>query len=164
MEEQKPIHRGTQNLKPFKPGQCGNPNGRPKGRTSLATILKRYLEQEVTLKVNPITGEQNVKIPVKDMLILSLIKRASQGSDRALELILDRIDGKIPINLQNDSSESPGNVQVMVNFFKLIEVIGKDDRIRDRLAKTLESTEALQIRESLQDPDQESEIRESEAE
>ncbi len=33
----------TQNLKPYKPGQSGNPNGRPKGVPNRKTILKYML-------------------------------------------------------------------------------------------------------------------------
>lgn len=33
----------TENLKPFKPGQSGNPKGRPKGAKNLATVIADLL-------------------------------------------------------------------------------------------------------------------------
>ena len=35
----------TKNLVPWKPGQSGNPKGRPKGRISLSTMVKRLAEE-----------------------------------------------------------------------------------------------------------------------
>lgn len=34
------------NLTPWEPGESGNPNGRPKGRRNLATIIRDVLEDE----------------------------------------------------------------------------------------------------------------------
>ena len=37
-------HYGTRNLKSFKPGECGNPKGRPKGAVEKRTRFKRDLQ------------------------------------------------------------------------------------------------------------------------
>jgi len=68
----------------FKPGQSGNLKGRPKGTFSLATILKRKL-QEVP------EGEQRI---LADSLIDDLIKKAFDEKDpKAMKLIMNYVDG-----------------------------------------------------------------------
>jgi hypothetical protein len=38
------IEKRMENLKPCKPGETANPNGRPKGRKSISTYLKLFIE------------------------------------------------------------------------------------------------------------------------
>ena len=64
--------------KPFKPGQSGNPNGRPKGVPNAATRMKRFLELEINGK-NPITKEE---------------EQFTVGDLSAWEKITDRLEGK----------------------------------------------------------------------
>lgn len=66
----------------FKPGQSGNPNGRPKGSLSLTTIIRQKLEE----------GDRAARLAER------LVKIAESGEDRhaltAIEQILDRLEGK----------------------------------------------------------------------
>lgn len=39
--EEKQRHKGTENLIPFKPGQSGNPGGRPAGSVSVIAAIRR---------------------------------------------------------------------------------------------------------------------------
>ena len=56
-------HRREDNLKPFKKGQSGNPNGRPKGSISITTIIKRLLQNEqVSLKDGKKINQERNKI------------------------------------------------------------------------------------------------------
>lgn len=43
MEENKGRNKGYANLKPCKPGETNNPNGRPKGQRNFATIYKEAM-------------------------------------------------------------------------------------------------------------------------
>jgi hypothetical protein len=72
-----------ENLKPFQPGQSGNPAGRPPGRSikSLKTALKDRLADKPQLV---------------DALVSSLIKQARKGSFPHIKMIFEIIDG--PIN------------------------------------------------------------------
>lgn len=62
------------NLKPFKPGESGNPNGRPLGSKNRSTIAKKWLEIEID-EINPLTGEIE-KLSLEDLITLQQIKQA----------------------------------------------------------------------------------------
>lgn len=65
----------------FKPGQSGNPAGRPKGSVSLTRLIREELERD---------GEDAAR-----QLIRAAIDKAKAGSWRHLKEIIDRIDGPI---------------------------------------------------------------------
>ena len=80
----------------WRPGQSGNPNGRPKKETCLTTLLKEELEKAVTdqnllksvdAKIGDITWAQ--------MIAIALIRKAAKGNERAAEIIFDRAEGKV---------------------------------------------------------------------
>ena len=69
----------TANL--WQPGQSGNPKGRPKGKLSLTTALRQYLEDNPSRVIE---------------LIQSLYRMATKGSNvQAMQEIFNRLDGKI---------------------------------------------------------------------
>ena len=90
----------------FKPGQSGNPNGRPPGRLNSKTILNKYLHLVVEMK-NPYT-QQMEKIPISDAVGLSLISQALKGNVQAIKEIFDRTEGKSNqrVELANPDDES----------------------------------------------------------
>jgi hypothetical protein len=88
----------TENLKPFKPGQSGNPNGRPKGTLNRSTIFKRWGELEINT-VNPITGKKE-KLSIDDTLALNLIKAGQEGNVQAIKEYLDCRFGKIKDSIE----------------------------------------------------------------
>lgn len=63
----------------FKPGQSGNPAGLPKGTKWLKTRLRELLESG----------------GLGDRVLEALIKKAQDGDVQAIREILDRIDGKV---------------------------------------------------------------------
>lgn len=67
------------NLTPFKPGQSGNPNGRPKKLPAIDTLLADVLGEE---------GEEAKEI------LQALVKKAKKGDVRAAEVLFDRAYGK----------------------------------------------------------------------
>lgn len=71
-----------QNLTPFKPGQSGNPKGRPKKLPALDKLLAEVLG-----------SPDDDDSPAKEILE-ALAKRAKKGDTRAAEIILDRAYGK----------------------------------------------------------------------
>lgn len=75
------------NNKPFKKGQSGNPNGRPKGRKNRSTIARYWLEVNQSLK-NPLTGD-NETMSQEDLMTLALIKKAREGDVHAYKALMD---------------------------------------------------------------------------
>lgn len=76
-----------ENLKSYKPGQSGNPKGRPKGSKNRSTIARQWLEVNQKLK-NPITG-QDETMSQEDLMTLALIKKAREGDVSAYKALMD---------------------------------------------------------------------------
>ena len=85
-------------LKPYhwKPGQSGNPTGRPNGAISLTTELKMYLKR------HPEALEGIVK---------TLIKEGLTGNIIAIKETFDRVDGKVA-----ETHKLEGTLPVVLNF------------------------------------------------
>ena len=74
----------------FKPGQSGNPNGRPKGQ-SITAILRRLLDEE--------TGHGKNRKTRAEKLAKALIEYAGRGrgGDAAYaKEVLNRVEGAVP--------------------------------------------------------------------
>ncbi len=71
----------------FKPGQSGNPKGRPKGRKNIHTILEETLFRLVTITEN---GRKR-KVPAIEALFLSLLRKSLDGDMRALEKLTKQL-------------------------------------------------------------------------
>lgn len=83
----------------FKPGETGNPRGRPKGSKSLKTMLTELLSSQ-----DP-DGEWAKSVGGQ------LIRKAFRDGDiRALQEIIDRVEGKVA---QKTELEHSGSVSVM---------------------------------------------------
>lgn len=91
-----------ENLKPFKPGQSGNPAGRPPGR-GIVDIFNRLLEKKVKF-ANPFDGFKETEITVRERIALAQIIKAIEGGEKSFELIMDRIEGKIPLPMKLSGS------------------------------------------------------------
>lgn len=79
------------NLTPWKPGQPSpNPSGRPQGSRNLSTILRDMLEEEIDVVIDGVKTKQQFK----ESIISKLIKKANNGNLRAIEHIMDRMEGK----------------------------------------------------------------------
>lgn len=69
---------------PFKPGESGNPNGRPKGSRNFTTKVRDALEKMADGKT----------YTYEEALIKTILKRAIvDGNDRMLRLIWNYLDG-----------------------------------------------------------------------
>lgn len=67
----------------FKPGQSGNPNGRPRSGNSWKDIID-----------NAISLKTEKGISKKEAIILILTEMALDGDLKAMEMLMDRTEGK----------------------------------------------------------------------
>jgi len=104
-----------ENLKPFKKGESGNPNGRPKGKRSRSTIVKEWLEVSQKVK-NPISGITE-ELEQQDIMTLALIKKAREGDVQAYRELMDSSYGKIESKI-----EYSGEMQAHINNFNIKDI------------------------------------------
>ena len=95
---------------PWKPGQSGNPKGKPPGAKSLTTILRELMEKSMTMPKDPITKKEGVKKQIKEIIVLRLASEAMKGNLTAAREIFDRLEGKSTETSKVDLNHSGGLV------------------------------------------------------
>lgn len=80
------VNNRVRGLKPFKKGESGNPNGRPKGQRDYATIYREALIKLATL--NDKTEEE-----IENEILSNALLSARKGDYRFYKDILDRLYG-----------------------------------------------------------------------
>jgi len=63
----------------FKPGQSGNPSGRPKGAQNLKTLFDQILREEISLR----EGEVTKKVTKAEAILRGLVVGAMKGDSRS---------------------------------------------------------------------------------
>jgi hypothetical protein len=71
----------------FKPGQSGNPKGRPKGALNLETDLTRELSEKIAIR----EGERCLNVSKQRALVKSVVAKAFKGDIRALGLVFQLV-------------------------------------------------------------------------
>lgn len=69
----------------FKPGQSGNPRGRPKGKVPLSQLIQKHLDAKVAVTV----GGLQQSITRREALIIGFIGDALKGKDKVRKQLLD---------------------------------------------------------------------------
>lgn len=112
--EAQPFHQGTANLKPFQPGQSGNPAGKKKGTLNRKTLFTKALEMAAAAKANEeqrrTLGEEHAPETIADQIVARLVIDALAGDKTAISMLLDGSMDKVA-----EKSEVTGN------FFTLLD-------------------------------------------
>ena len=87
----------------FKPGQSGNPKGRPKGVKNLATDLQEELEQKITVT----EANQTLQVTKQRAMLKTLFAKALKGDARSANVLINLILGL------EESKESEKDVQAL---------------------------------------------------
>lgn len=88
----------------FKPGQSGNPKGRPKGPGNLLKLIGRHAAKKVTVIEN---GEQK-KMAKMDVVISAMFNKAAKGDVAAARLLTNLVRAATQLNgddYQSDYSD-----------------------------------------------------------
>jgi hypothetical protein len=109
----------------FKPGQSGNPKGRPKGSRSIGAILTKTVGKTVAVTEN---GETRL-IPTLEVTIRRLANDAMRGDRGAMKLLIALLDRYAPeasnaqmsrtvVVLPSNGREAPGTVRPGPPYFE----------------------------------------------
>jgi len=125
----------------WKPGQSGNPGGRPK---SIRAGLKELL-REVAKTKDPVTGKL-VPTTKQRLMLDTLFMEAIAGQNpvRAFEAIRDTVDGR-PVSSEDidrvDKAQAP---QITVNLFQVLGTLPDDALLKlEQAAVEAESVRVL---------------------
>lgn len=116
-DEQLKANPSLANLHVFKPGVSGNPKGKTPGTTSFKTALNNYLDGIIT-EDEVIKRMGKLGFNRRDALCIKLLKIAlsetSSDSDsiRAIDQIIDRVDGKPRQEIDHTTKGEPLNKQI----------------------------------------------------
>lgn len=98
-DQSKSRYRG---LIPFKPGQSGNPAGKPKGtfKDELLVALEKEARREIAFM--EATSGETIKMSVNQLIARALVNKAMKGDTKAIEIYYDRFLGKPKLLLPGD--------------------------------------------------------------
>ena len=78
---------------PWKPGQSGNPKGRPKKEASLTSLLKKYLDDVPDVLVDK---KKNTKT-WRELIVQAWLVGAYKGNSTLFVQLLERLEGKVAL-------------------------------------------------------------------
>lgn len=89
---------------PFKPGQTGNPNGRPKKLPKIDDLLADIL------------GNEEDSDSEAHAVLVSLLQQAKKGNVKAAEILLDRAYGKAKQSIDHTTKGESFNIRNLLKF------------------------------------------------
>ena len=107
----------------FKPGQSGNPKGRPKNSKNTFELLQKEVDKQIILK----EGGKEVKLTKKQAMLRHLINKAVQGDTRSMFFLFNQllsldVKEEEKIKLVEDISET--DKEILMNFLKTSTEVG----------------------------------------
>lgn len=72
----------------FRPGQSGNPKGRPPGTKNTATLLREILDRKIEVR----NGDAIRKITVREAMLTRFAESALKGDTKSAAFLLQRYD------------------------------------------------------------------------
>jgi hypothetical protein len=107
-------------LTQFKPGQSGNPSGRPRGAKNFATALEEELNTRVTVTEN---GRRR-RISKREVIAKHLVNKAASGDLKAIPLLLNEARAR-ETNSVNPAAEAvldtPEDQKVLENVLRRLQ-------------------------------------------
>lgn len=102
----------------FKPGQSGNPKGRPKGTKNLGTDLQEELAEKILVT----EGDKQHTLSKQRAMIKTMFAKALKGDMRAADALIKLIIGLEQANAMNGEVESlsPEDQAILDEFAETI--------------------------------------------
>jgi hypothetical protein len=119
----------SDNLRPYSPGQSGNPAGRPPGSRNRSTTARKWLDTPAKY-TNPETGQKE-EGTVEDRVVLGLIQKAMKGDAAAYRELMDSVYGRNPTVLTG------ANGTPLLPARSLFDFSGLSDAQKDELERLL---------------------------
>ena len=107
----------------FKPGQSGNPRGRPPGSKNLATDLTEELGERLPVNI----GGKKVKLSKQRTLVKTMLQKAMNGDTRSAGIIFRLMEKLLDTGgSEKESSLSPDDRAVLEDFEQQIRMEEQD--------------------------------------
>jgi hypothetical protein len=136
-DDQDGSHRDPPRSHRFKPGQSGNPRGRPRGTRNLRTDLTQLLKKHIPVRED---GETR-HISRQEAILLSLYGKGVRGDVRAIMSILTML-----MKLEPATASKPDQDEVSQRDQEIIE-----DYLRRKAAIQAQNKESSTISGAVQD-------------
>ena len=72
----------------FKPGQSGNPRGRPRRSKQIDDLIRRELDQTIVIK----EGGREIRVSKRAAMIKQLVNQAIKGDPKARQFVLSHLE------------------------------------------------------------------------
>ena len=100
----------------FKPGQSGNPKGRPKGTKNLRTDLGEELAERITVT----EGGKQLFISKQRAMLKSMMAKSIKGDTAAARALINLIIGLEMVDVKDKQTEALGSddLEILAEFKK----------------------------------------------
>ena len=115
----------------FKPGQSGNPKGRPRGSLDVATVLARTLREQVVVN----EGGRRRSITKLEAAVKQIVNKAAGGDASSVRFLIGLAQMvEAQVETHETSAELPeADREVMANMLKRLQRVAQQGDIDDNL-------------------------------
>jgi uncharacterized protein DUF5681 len=110
----------------YKPGQRGNPNGRPPGSPNKKTLIERALNKKIPVR----KGDKITKVPALQVIAETFTVKAAQGDRHAAHVVINLAVKSGVLGGARDNSASSSATDLAVT--------ARDIRPSDRLVESID--------------------------
>lgn len=104
----------------FKPGQSGNPKGRPKGAKSLKSVVQKELASKIEIRVQG----KKTRTTKLEAAIMKLVNDALSGNAKALSELLKLAAAYMPHNSDQEAASLPTSEEDRALLMRFINKLG----------------------------------------